>query len=101
MRSSGNTTRACVVLLSALLLAGGRSARAEDSQPKDLFTQATAREALLRRDLEAQGEGGAHDLLLKRLRALVTAFNDLSRLFPTSGYSDDALWHGAKLSADA
>jgi N-acetylmuramoyl-L-alanine amidase len=40
-------------------------------------------------------------VLLDRVRTLASAFEDLSRLFPTSGYSDDALWHGALLSADA
>jgi N-acetylmuramoyl-L-alanine amidase len=32
------------------------------------------------------------------MRTLVTAYEDLSKLFPTSGYSDNALWQAANLS---
>ena len=35
------------------------------------------------------------------VRALAGAYEDMSRLFPASGYSDNALWQGALLAADA
>lgn len=109
MPSFGERTRCAVVLSRAFILAAalfcvvpsGNTARAQSSQAGDLYGQATARETGLRRELQTHRAGTASAPLLKRIRALVGAFNDLSRLFPTSGYSDDALWHGAMLSADA
>ena len=35
------------------------------------------------------------------MRALAGAYEDMSRLFPASGYGDNALWQGAVLAADA
>jgi len=37
----------------------------------------------------------------RRRETLVRAFEDISLLFPTSPYSDDALWHAGLLAADA
>jgi N-acetylmuramoyl-L-alanine amidase len=38
---------------------------------------------------------------LVRVRTLVGSYKDMAELFPTSGYSDNALWQGAMLAADA
>jgi N-acetylmuramoyl-L-alanine amidase len=75
------------------------SASAQSStSAAELFNAAKAREAALRREWDAAKPAA---LLLNRTRTLVGAYRDLSRLFPTSSYSDDALWRGAMLSADA
>ena len=39
--------------------------------------------------------------MLLKVRVLAGAYEDMSRLFPASGYGDNALWQGAVLAADA
>ena len=51
----------------------------------------------MRNELESTGVTAA---ILPRARALAGAYEDLSKLFPTSGVSDNALWQGARLAAD-
>ena len=90
-----------LVAIAVVLASGVTGAHGASSNAADLFAQARAREAQIRKDLDAQRTRTAPPMLLTRLRTLTTAFEDMSRLFPRSGYSDDALWHGAMLSADA
>ena len=90
-----------LVVVAVVLGSGVTGAHGASSNAADLFAQAKAREMKIRKDLESHAGGSAPAPLLTRLRTLTTAFEDMSRLFPRSGYSDDALWHGAMLSADA
>jgi len=86
-------------LVAALLLASAMPVvLAQSSQPQRLYNDALDRERALRRDLESSG---ANASLLMRVRALVGAYEDMSKLFPGSDYADNALWQGGRLSADA
>jgi N-acetylmuramoyl-L-alanine amidase len=71
---------------------------AQPSQPQRLYNDALERERGLRKDLDSPG---ANASLLTRVRALVGAYEDMSKLFPGSDYADNALWQGGRLSADA
>src|SRR4030095_8124052 len=51
--------------------------------------------------LRTQPPGAASADLLRRVRATVTNYEGIVRRFPHSGYSDNALWQGAMLAADA
>ena len=97
MRSCDRVVLAFVAVAAVVALA--TPARAQ-SHVADLYKEALAREGQLRQTLDAEPAHG-DTTLLARMRTLVTAYEDLSRLFPTSGYSDNALWQGAMLSADA
>jgi N-acetylmuramoyl-L-alanine amidase len=100
MRSSDRTAAVVLtgVLLSAALSTG---VRAQSAHAKDLYNEARAREVLLRKEMDAVRPDAASEPLLKKSRALVGAYADMSSLFPASGYSDNALWQGASLAADA
>jgi N-acetylmuramoyl-L-alanine amidase len=89
--------RTAVLVLVALAPA----VHAQTSQPKKLYEDALARERLLRADIQRAGTEEAQASVLLRVRALVGAYDDMSRLFPGSGYGDNALWQGAVLAADA
>jgi N-acetylmuramoyl-L-alanine amidase len=95
MLSSGS---AVTILLLLAVLGGAVQAQA---QPRTLYEEALARETALRPGLDTltPGTPGA-DAVIKRVRALVGAYDDMARLFPSSGYSDNALWQGASLAAD-
>ena len=92
MRSFGNAVVAAVLLSAAIPLA------AQTSQAQRIYNDALERERQLRSELTSPG---ASSSVLTRVRALVGAYEDMSRLFPGSGYADDALWQGARLAADA
>jgi N-acetylmuramoyl-L-alanine amidase len=96
MRSSGKTAAAALLVMALTAVS-----QAQSSQPKTLYTQALARETVLRKQLDALSNRAPAEPLLARVRTLVTTYDDLSRLFPSSGYSDNALWQGASLAADA
>jgi N-acetylmuramoyl-L-alanine amidase len=110
MRSFGNvrwcdgaTVRGCAVfLLAGALTAGVRAQSAEE-----LYNQELAREAQLRQELDlapqlrAEPPRAATAALLTRVRATVAGYEAIVKRFPRSGYSDNALWQGAMLSADA
>ncbi|HLG56264.1 MAG TPA: N-acetylmuramoyl-L-alanine amidase [Vicinamibacterales bacterium] len=96
MRSFARATAAALVLVAL-----GSALQAQSSQSKTLYNDALGRERTVRRDLAAAHTESAREAALTRVRALVGAYEDMSRLFPTSGYSDNALWQGAVLSADA
>ena len=100
MRSSANPRAIVVAALAAVLCVAATTRVHAQSQAAELYKEALAREAQLRRELDAQPAHGDTTLLM-RMRTLVTAYEDLSRLFPTSGYSDNALWQAGRLSADA
>ena len=101
MRSSGSMRwRAAVATLLCALAFGGDRPRAQSAQAKSLYTQALEREASLRKELDEPAAKLSAETLV-RIRTLVGTYEDLARLFPTGGYSDNALWQGAMLSADA
>ena len=95
MRSFAKPLVAALILASAMPVVVAQSS---SSQPQRLYNDALERERGLRKDLESPG---ANTSLLMRVRALVGAYEDMSKLFPGSDYADNALWQGARLSADA
>ena len=106
MRNFGRALTSSVALTVAAL--GLDPTPAEAAQTAEtLYTGMVAREAELRRELDlapqlrAQPPGEASVALLRRVRATVTAYEDIGRRFPRNGYSDNALWKAATLAADA
>jgi N-acetylmuramoyl-L-alanine amidase len=81
------------VLLAAALAA-------QTSNPAELYKEALAREAELRAELNAYRNEEPDAELVRRLRTMVGAYQDLARLFPASAYSGNALWQGGVLAAD-
>src|SRR4051794_10835238 len=97
MRSFGRFAIA-IALVAALFPA---APRAQSTHAAELYQQARAREAELRKELDRAKASTVSADLVTRIRTLARTYEDLWRLFPTSPYSDDALWYGAMLSADA
>jgi N-acetylmuramoyl-L-alanine amidase len=98
MRSFGR----CVAAIAVIVMLLPTAPRAQSTQAAELYQQALARETTLRKQVDATSRSSpAAGDLLTRMRTLAGTYEDLWRLFPTSGYSDNALWQGAKLSADA
>jgi N-acetylmuramoyl-L-alanine amidase len=106
MRSSGRWTpargfrglAAGIALLMALATPG---VRAQSTQAAALYAEAMTREAALRKELDSHSSNSPSDPLLRRIRVLVGSYRDMARLFPASGYSDNALWQAGMLAADA
>ena len=102
MRSSGSVRAAAIALALTVCTAvlGAQSAEV-------LYTDALAREGELRRALDlapqlrSQPPGAASTALLRRVRLAVAGYETIVRRFPRSGYSDNALWQGGVLAADA
>ena len=94
MRSFGRVLAFALVVLAPVVYA-------QTSQPKKLYDDALGRERILRQDLQRAQTDEAQSSVLTRIRALAGAYDDMSRLFPSSGYADNALWQGAVLVADA
>ena len=102
MRSSAST------LLTALALAAGVLGVVLTAQSAEkLYTDLMAQEAGLRKELdrtpshESQPSEEVSTDLIRRVRATVASYEEAARQFPRSGYSDNALWQAAVLSADA
>ena len=89
------------LLIAAICLTQAAIPSAQGSNAVALYREAARREATLRREIDSRGAGAAAAPLVERARILVGAYEDIARLFPTSPYSDDALWHGALLASDA
>lgn len=102
MRSSG---RALAVVLG--LAAGAFPVGVPAQDVATQYENELAREAALRRELtlapqlRTQPPGAATAELIGRVRAAVARYGNVARRFPRSGYSDNALWQGAVLAADA
>jgi N-acetylmuramoyl-L-alanine amidase len=62
-----------------------------------LYGDAMAKENAVR---EALSDQTTSETVLKALRMAVTAYESLVRRYPTSSYSDNALWQAARLSLD-
>ena len=102
MRSFGRTLAATLLVAIGVLAVDVGAQSAET-----LYRDALSREAELRKELDlapqlrTQPPGAASADLLRRVRATVTSYEGIVRRFPRSGYSDNALWQGAVLAADA
>jgi hypothetical protein len=95
MRSSA---RAGLVACVVCVLGAGLQSQANVAA---IYKDALSREAAIRAQLDGAPSDAPPAPVLTRLRTLVGAFEDMARLFPTSELSDDALWHGGLLAADA
>jgi hypothetical protein len=98
MRSFAKTIALALIVLAPAVAA---QTPAQTPQAKKLYDEALARERLVRQDLQRAHTDDAEASVLSKVRVLVGTYEDLSRLFSSSGYGDNALWQGAVLSADA
>jgi N-acetylmuramoyl-L-alanine amidase len=98
MRSFARTVAVALIVLAPAVAA---QTPAQTPQAKKLYDEALARERLVRQDLQRAHTDDAEASVLSKVRVLVGTYEDLSRLFSSSGYGDNALWQGAVLSADA
>jgi N-acetylmuramoyl-L-alanine amidase len=96
MHSCGR--RATAAGLAWLAVFAAMPAAAQDAESK--YTAALSQEEVLRIDLESRGDS-VPTPLLRRLRTLVGEYQEIVRRYPRSGYSDNALYQAALLSADA
>jgi N-acetylmuramoyl-L-alanine amidase len=94
MRSFGRTSTVCA--LAVLCLPG--LVRAQSA--KSLYERALSRENVLRGEVEVQRDRTPGPLL-DRMRQVVEQYERLVHRYPRSGYSDNALYNAALLSADA
>ena len=92
---------ASLLVVIALGASSVQIVRADTSSARALYTDALLRERALRHDLETRRSDEPEPALLKRMRTLVKSYEEMSRLFPSSAYMDNALWQGALLAADA
>lgn len=98
MRSFASA-RAAAVVLTVALQGSSVLGQSESTDPKTVYSAIHAREDVLRRDLDTQR--GASALLHRRIQGVVAEYERMSRAYPLSGYSDNALYQAAQLSADA
>ena len=89
------------LVAAAICIAMGGQLSAQTSNAAKLIHEAEVRESALRREIDTREAGAFATPLLDRARTLVRSFEDISHLFASSPYGDDALWHGAMLAADA
>jgi len=93
--------------VSACLLSVAFAATLTAQSAETLYTEMKEQEAELRKELDlapqlrAQPPGEASTALLRRLRGTISSYEDIVKRYPRSGYSDNALWQAAVLSADA
>jgi len=67
----------------------------------DMLTQETVLRAALENASQPATRPEDASALVARVRTTVASYEGIARRFPTSGYSDNALWQAAVLSADA
>lgn len=90
------TQRVSASLIAVILLAAsGRAGEAPPRTAAEIYKDAFAGAQTLR-EIAASGEGA-----LENYRAIYTAYDNLVRKFPQSGYADDALWQGGVLAGEA
>ncbi len=92
--------RRALPVLAATLLAALHPLAAAAQSPEGAYAQTLAREEVLRKDLDSLN-GGTSAPLLARIRTLVREYEAIANRYPRSGYSDNALYQAAVLSADA
>ena len=93
-RSAGALALAVVCWLAATDPASAQT------NADSLYREAMRRETMLRKELDARQSDSPADAVLERARTLAQTYEDIAKLFPRSGYSDNALWQGAVLAAD-
>ena len=98
MRSSASQRTVLAVLAIAWIVGSGAVAGAT---PKSAYTQAVGREEILRREMDAGPKAEGVSAVLRRIRVLVAQYERLAERYRASGYSDNALFNAARLSADA
>src|SRR4051794_5236010 len=67
---------------------------------QELYLAAMAREQTVRTALAEEDNGDTARLAVD-VRSVVAAYREIVRLYPASGYTDDALWQAGRLSIDA
>jgi N-acetylmuramoyl-L-alanine amidase len=93
------TYRRTFLLCVLCVLCGFFPALAAAAPPvRSMYNDAMAREQKVRAVLVAPDAAPG---LLGELRAVVTAYEAVVHRYPASGYADNALWQGARLSMDA
>jgi len=88
-------------LLAAIATAAPVAAVQPDDQTaavERLYNDAVAKETAVQKALAAPD---AQVSVLKAVHTVVGDFERIVRQFPSSGYADDALWRGSKISTDA
>src|SRR5438128_7045059 len=65
--------------------------------PQEMYLAAMAREQAVRVSMADEDAPAT----AAEVRAVVAAYREIVRLYPASGYSDNALWQGGRLSLDA
>lgn len=95
--------RSCVKrrVAAAAVIVACLASTVDGATAKASYNTALGREALVRRDLGAAPDKHIASPLLRRIRSLVSEYEEIARRFPRSGYSDNALFQGAALAADA
>jgi N-acetylmuramoyl-L-alanine amidase len=88
-------------LLAWLLCLSAAALPAAQGNVEELYREATRRDGVLRKEFDDRTAGSPADDLLERARTLAQTYEDIALLFPRSGYSDNAVWQGALLAADA
>jgi N-acetylmuramoyl-L-alanine amidase len=89
------------LLVTGFVLASTLGVQAQSSSSKATYTDALAREQVLRRSMDEGKATPDPAALLEQVRALAIEYERMSRRFPASGYMDNALWQGALLAADS
>jgi N-acetylmuramoyl-L-alanine amidase len=89
------------LVAAALCISAAATLSAQTSNAAKLLHEAELRESALRMEIDAREAAAPATLLLDRARTLVRSFEDISRIFSSSPYADDALWHGGMLAADS
>jgi N-acetylmuramoyl-L-alanine amidase len=97
MRSFGDVGPLALAAVCWLAVTGVASAQ---TSAESLYREAMRRETMLRKELDARRGDSSAEALLDRARTLTQTYEDIAKLFPRSGYSDNALWQGAVLAAD-
>jgi N-acetylmuramoyl-L-alanine amidase len=100
-RSSVGSGFSRTLVTAALCISAAATLSAQTSNAAKLLHEAELRESVLRMEIDAREAAAPATPLLDRARTLVRSFEDISRIFSSSPYADDALWHGGMLAADS
>jgi N-acetylmuramoyl-L-alanine amidase len=84
----------------AILLWFAAAAPLAQTNVESLYRDALRQEAEFREDLDNRKRAAPAAPLLERSRTLAQTYEDIVRLFPGSGHSDNALWQAAVLAGD-
>jgi N-acetylmuramoyl-L-alanine amidase len=84
--------------ITCILYVGAGFGRPFSATPQTIYADLTAKEKAVRTALAAPK---AQTTVLKAVRTVVADYEAFVRSYPTSGFSDDALWLAGKLAVDA